>query len=81
MNQPNPFRDLRFELRRPRLSPRVIPAAAAFVLFTVLWLAVPQAALYWLLLPFLLVLAWATSFGWRGALASLIEALHSLLEL
>ena len=70
--------NLRFE-RRPHLLPyRVIATGAGIGLFTLLWVLIPPAALYWLVLPLLAVLVWMASYGWRQALAALIALLNKL---
>ncbi len=81
MNGSNPFSSLRFEVPRHAVPQRVLVVGAAFVVFTLLWLIVPHGALYWLLIPVILGLVWAASYGWRPAVFALVEFLHSLLEL
>jgi hypothetical protein len=81
MNQSNPFSNLHFGIRPRRVPAQVIALAAAFVALTLIWLIVPQSALYWLLLPIVLCLTWMASYAWRQAVSALIEFLHSLLEL
>lgn len=81
MNHTNPFSNLNFDLRRRAIPTRLLAVGAAFIVFTFIWLIVPQDVLYWLLLPVVLCLTWAASYGWRQAVAVLIEFLHSLLEL
>ncbi|MGA7193993.1 MAG: hypothetical protein WBW94_10200 [Anaerolineales bacterium] len=81
MNNTNPFSNLNFRVRPRKVSAQVIALGVAFVAFTLIWWIVPQGALYWLLLPVMLCLVWAASYGWRQAVSALIEFLHSLLEL
>jgi hypothetical protein len=81
MNNSNPFSNLNFDLRSRRIPARLLVIGAAFIIYTAIWLIVPQNGLYWLLLPVVLCLTWAASFGWRPAVVGLIEFLHSLLEL
>jgi hypothetical protein len=81
MNQSNPFSNLNFELRRHRIPSRLLVVGAAFVVFTLLWLIVPHGFLYWMLLPLVLALVWAASYGWRPAVFALVEFLRSVLEL
>jgi len=81
MNHSDLFGNLNFSVRPRRVPARLWTTGAAFVIFTVLWLIVPQSGLYWLLLPVVLSLTWAASYGWRPAVAALIQLLHSLLEL
>ncbi len=80
MNQSDPFRNLHFEFHRARHSPRPLVVAAAFLLFSLLWLIVPSGTLYWLLLPVVLALTWAASHGWRPAIVTLVDFLNSLLH-
>ncbi len=81
MNNTNPFSNLNFDLHPRKVPIRLMAIGAAFVIFTLLWLIVPQNGLYWLLLLIILCLTWAASFGWRPAVVVLIELLRSLLEL
>ncbi len=81
MNNSHPYFNLNFDLPRRRIPARLWAVGAAFVIFTLLWLIVPQNGLYWLLLPVILCLTWAASYGWRPAVAALIQLLHWLLEL
>jgi hypothetical protein len=80
MNSSRPFSNLNFSVNRRPISSRLIAVGVAFVAFTLIWLVVPDGGLYWLLLPVILGLAWAASYGWRLALASLIQFLRFLLE-
>jgi hypothetical protein len=78
MEDKTTYRNLRFE-RRPWAFPRRwIPVILAVVCFTVLWILVPHNALYWLLAPLVVGLAWVSTYGWRQALANLIVFLHRL---
>ena len=81
MNNSNPFSNLNFDLHSRRIPTRLLVIGAAFILYTAIWLILPQTGLYWLLLPLVLCLTWAASYGWRSAVSALIEFLHSLLEL
>ena len=81
MNNPDLFGNLNFRLRTRRVPARLWTLGAAFVIFSLLWLIVPQSGLYWLLLPVVLSLTWAASYGWRPAVAALIQLLHWLLNL
>jgi hypothetical protein len=81
MDSSNLFSNLNFDLRRRRLPVRLLVIGATFIIYTVIWLIVPQTGLYWLLLLVVLCLTWAASFGWRSAIVGLIEFLQSLLEL
>lgn len=81
MNRSGPFASLNFDVSRHPISLRLLAVGAAFIIFTLLWLLVPHGGLYWLLLPLILGLTWAASYGWRPAVAALIQLLHGLLSL
>jgi hypothetical protein len=81
MNNSNPFSNLNFAVRPRRIPARPVAVGAAFLTFTGLWLIVPHSVLYWLLLPVVLGLTWAASYGWRPAVFALVEILTSLLQL
>ena len=81
MKRSGPFSHLHFDARPQALSSRVLVLGAAFLVLTVLWLIVPAVSLYWLLLPLILGLTWAASYGWRPALFVLVRYLDSLLKL
>ncbi len=74
----NPFEGLNFRARRPDLSRPAILQAIGLAGFLVLWWLVPHWVLFFLLLPLLAALIWAASFGWRQALARLIEFLQTI---
>lgn len=79
MQTSDDFRTLNFERQRSRSVPRgLIPYVLVLGLFTLLWVLVPTSVLYWLTLPVLAVLVWVASYGWRQALAALIQALEHL---
>lgn len=78
MGDPGVFRNLQFERRRWGFPQRLVPVLIVAVIFTVLWNLVPHGALYWLLLPLVVILTWASTFSWRQALAHLIVFLHRL---
>ena len=81
MNDASAYRGLNFNLRRRRVPQRLLFVALCFVMFTVLWWIVPYNAIYWLLSPFLLILVWMASYGWRPAVAHLVKFLQSLEKL
>jgi hypothetical protein len=56
MNNSNPFINLNFDIHRRTIPGRVLAIGAAFIIYTAIWLIVPQGALYWLLLPVVLCL-------------------------
>jgi hypothetical protein len=47
-------------------------------IFTFLWLVVPQAFLYWILVIPLACLGWAATYGIRSAISDLIKLLKRL---
>jgi len=81
MNRSGPFASLNFDVGRHPISPRLLAVGAAFIIFTLLWLVIPHSTLYWLLLPLILALMWAASYGWRPAVAASIQLLRWLLSL
>ena len=72
------YRGLRFERRVSTVPGRLIALVLSLALFSVLWVLVPQSALYWLLLPLVAVLTWVASYGWRRALVALHDLLHRI---
>lgn len=80
MNRASAFGNLHFDVRPRAVSHRVLALGTAFITFTALWLLVPHGALYWLLMPPIIALTWAASYGWRPALFLLVRYLDSLLK-
>ena len=78
MNHFKLYENLRFDRRIPVIPRSIIPLGITFVIFSGLWLLLPPAMLYWLLLPFMLVLVWLAGYGWRQGLADLIAFLQRL---
>ena len=77
----DPYADIRLERQpRPRFRflRRIIPTVLAPALFYGLWVFLPHAIVFWIVLPSLVVLAWIASYGWRQSLSALIEALQHL---
>lgn len=76
----NSFDSLQFE-RRQRMRP-VLRSLAPYILvlglFTVIFSLLPRSVVYWLTLPLLALLVWASTFGWRQAVSELIKALRRL---
>ena len=73
------YSGLRFDRRPVRPTTRIFWVVSAGIVFTLAWLMLPTELLYWLLLPGVLALAWAASYGWRGALAA-VKATIAFLE-
>ncbi len=80
MNNTSAYKGLNFNARPRRIPPRALAVAIGFVVYTILWWIIPQSAFYWLLLPVVLILIWMSSYGWRQAMASLIQFLRFLLD-
>ena len=76
MNNPEFYRNLRFETQARFAPHRLIAIVLSLVVFTLLWLLVSHIALYCVLLPLLCILAWVASYGWRQALAALHDLIH-----
>jgi hypothetical protein len=74
----NPFEAFDFNRRRTRIPPILVIEAIGMAGLLILWWLLPSNLLLCLLLPTLAALIWAASFGWRQALARLIEFLQSL---
>ena len=72
------FSELNFNRRIPLIPPRMAFVILSLVIFSILWWAVPQNLLYWLLLPVIGIFAWITSYGWRQALVNFIHLLRNL---
>lgn len=79
------YSNLRFHRPAPRFAissltaRRVIMVVGTAFLFGLLWAVVPNAILFWLLVPMVAGLVWVSGYGWRQALAAVHEALHRLL--
>ncbi len=78
MEPSGPYRGLNFERRRRSVPGRLTAVGTALASFILLWVAVPHAFLFWLLLVSGGVLVWVASYGWREALAALHDLLHAL---
>ena len=78
MDRADVYEGLRFQRRRRAFPRRIIPVGLALALFALLWAFLPHNALFWTLLPLLAVLVWVASYGWRQALAALIDVLQRL---
>ena len=61
------FLDLDFKAM-PRVPIKAIWIAGMMIGLRLLWAIVPTQMLFWLLMPFISLLAWSASFGWRFAL-------------
>lgn len=80
MNWTEPEYQLRFESGTQSHSRRLAFTGICLLVFTLMWLIVPGAILYWLLLVPIGILAWAASFAWRPVLGILHEEIHHLEE-
>ncbi len=78
MNFQNDYHKLRFDRHMPVIPQPLMPLGIAGITFTLAWLVIPQSALFWLLLPVVLVLVWLSGYGWRQGLATLIRLLRRL---
>lgn len=72
------YQNLHFNRRIPAIPPVLVTLVGAGAAFVVMWLTIPTTALFWLLLPIVLVLVWLARFGWRAGLATLIAFLRRL---
>ena len=79
MHETQSYQNIHFDrrLQRPVLK-RTLTIGLAIVLFTVLWRILPSGIQYWMLMPFIAILTWMASYGWRQALSSLIVFLRRL---
>jgi hypothetical protein len=74
----NPYENFDFRPRRPRISTPMTIQAIGLGGFIFLWWLIPHGILFFLILPVLAALILAASFGWRQALARLIEFLQAI---
>jgi hypothetical protein len=72
----NDFSGLRFMRSPNRLGSQVGWVASTLVMFTLVWLILPPAAVYWLLFLGLAAVSWVASYGWRPAMVNLIAFLQ-----
>ncbi|MCH7662273.1 MAG: hypothetical protein IH859_00175 [Chloroflexi bacterium] len=78
MNSRNDYRGLRFERPNGWLPRSLVPLGITMIAFIIVWRTVSGNALFWLLLITLAILVWVASYGWRTALAAVIEFLNNL---
>jgi hypothetical protein len=78
MDRSEEYRNLRFRRRWPALSRRGLAVGVGLAGFGLLWRVVPQTGMFWVLLPVLAGLVWVASFGWKAALAALVDFLQRL---
>ena len=78
MANTNPFQNLRFDGQHQSTTRRIIFIGSVLGVFILLWLFVSHSTLFWLLLLSLAALGWVASFGWRQALATLHNIIHTL---
>lgn len=74
----NPYDNFDFRPHRRGISTPLGFQAIGLGTFMILWWIVPHGILLFLLVPALAALIWAASFGWRQALAKLIEFLQTI---
>lgn len=77
MTTKNPFEEFDFRPRRP-IAPLALFEAIGMVGLILAWWLVPRGVLLVILLPIIAALIWVASFGWRQALARLIEVLQEI---
>jgi len=65
------YSGLRFDRRPARPLIRVIWVFLACLGFTLLWVFIPHAILFWFLLGMTAIFSWTTSYGWRRALSDI----------
>ena len=78
MNNPEFYRNLRFETQPRFAIRRLIPIGVSIGIFTILWLLISHSTLYWVLLLLVAGLAWIASYGWRQALTAFHDLIHEL---
>ena len=78
MNTKNDYGGLRFERPNRWITGRLVTVGITLITFIILWRTVSSNALFWLLLLTLTTLVWVASYGWRAALAAVIEFLNNL---
>ena len=76
MNRTNKYRNIHFDKHFGRIPRRVLPLFGIPVGFTILWMVLPAAAVYWLTLLLIAGLTYVAGFGWEKALAHLIHFLQ-----
>jgi len=70
------YRNIHFERHFGRIPRRTISLIGVPIVFTILWIALPAAAVYWLTLLLITGLTYVAGFGWEKALAHLIHFLQ-----
>lgn len=78
MNNPEFYRNLRFETHTRAIPHRLITVSLSLGLFILLWLLVSHDTLFWILLLLVGILTWVASYGWRQALTVIHEIIHNL---
>jgi hypothetical protein len=76
MNTSNDFQNFHFERHFGKIPRRVLSLIGVPIGFTILWIALPAAAVYWLTLLLIAGLTYVSGFGWEQALAHLIHFLQ-----
>ena len=77
MNRTKDYQNIHFERFIGKIPRRVLSLIGVPVGFTILWIALPAAAVYWLTLLLIVVLTYVAGFGWEQALAHLIHFLQA----
>jgi hypothetical protein len=78
MEKQGTYRNLNFNHSPTRLASKIIAIFSIMAVFTFLWLVIPQAFLYWILVVPLACLSWAATYGIRSAISDLIKLLKRL---
>ena len=77
MNQNESF-PLNFDPRR-QLPWRAIFMAGILIGFRVIWLITPFQIMFWILIPFVGILGWLATYGWRAALRAVWFTISNIL--
>jgi hypothetical protein len=78
MDKRGMYSNLNFNHAPTRRASKIIAVFVNMAIFTFLWLVVPQAFLYWILVIPLACLSWAATYGTRSAISDLIKLLKRL---
>jgi hypothetical protein len=78
MDKNQDFSHLRFDRRIRNMNPRLTAFIVSVIIYFVLWILLPPAAILTLLLFVTSILVWVASFGWQEALGKIIRFLQNL---